>query len=376
MKKNKMRTITINSEKKPVLKLNEEILEQIRFLCRKYPSLEWSGSLFFTYSGTIKNISELVITAHKILPLDVGSSTYTEYSYDERYIDFIEKNEERDYWRAGHIHSHNKMSVFFSGTDISELEDNAPTKKPFYLSLIVNNVGDLCCKIAYVVNTKVYGIDEDNNNYDIEGIEDKVVIISDCDIVKDLSYDVEKDEEFMDFVSKIKEPQQKSSSRNNSWGLFPAYNNKRNVPNSKNNKKEFQTNLFSENNSYTPSALEVNEGTNNSFNDDVIEEFVFVCYSDSGAGMVDTMLLEDYLESFVIPEKSNLSVSNIVGIFMSNFIRYYNSYFDNEEYQEVFTSLNLLFNDALEGAEDKKAKEILTKSLKEIERFFKNKFEK
>ena len=45
----------------------------------------------------------------------------------------------RSQWKVGHIHSHNVMRVFFSGTDMDELHDNAPSHN-FYVSLIVNNL--------------------------------------------------------------------------------------------------------------------------------------------------------------------------------------------------------------------------------------------
>ena len=39
--------------------------------------------------------------------------------------------------------------VFFSGTDIQELKDNAPAHN-YYLSLIVNNYMDFCAKVAFI----------------------------------------------------------------------------------------------------------------------------------------------------------------------------------------------------------------------------------
>lgn len=56
----------------------------------------------------------------------------------------MEGNEHLEECRIGHIHSHNTMGVFFSGTDWGELEDNAPNHN-YYLSLIVNNFMDFLC---------------------------------------------------------------------------------------------------------------------------------------------------------------------------------------------------------------------------------------
>ena len=43
--------------------------------------------------------------------------------------------------------------VFFSGTDWSELEDNAPNHN-YYLSLIVNNFMDFCAKVCFIAEAK------------------------------------------------------------------------------------------------------------------------------------------------------------------------------------------------------------------------------
>lgn len=59
------------------------------------------------------------------------------------------------------IHSHHNMTCFFSGTDMSELHDNAPNHN-YYLSLIVNYKEDTgnnwCAKVAYVTEEKKEGI--------------------------------------------------------------------------------------------------------------------------------------------------------------------------------------------------------------------------
>jgi len=44
------------------------------------------------------------------------------------------------------------MKTFFSGTDMSELNDNSEFIKP-YLSLIVNNAGEFTCKLAFRVDS-------------------------------------------------------------------------------------------------------------------------------------------------------------------------------------------------------------------------------
>lgn len=83
--------------------------------------------------------------------MDIGSSGYTEYEVDTDVTDFMmEKIMENEDWlniKVGHIHSHNTMGVFFSGTDNAELNDNCPLHN-FYLSLIVNNYMEMTAKVA------------------------------------------------------------------------------------------------------------------------------------------------------------------------------------------------------------------------------------
>lgn len=126
----------------------ENILDKIKYLCRAIPKVEWSGVLFYTIEGSIKNPATMVITLKDILPMDKGSKAYTEYDLDERFETYLMEKPVRMSYNVGHIHSHNDMNVYFSGTDMSELNDNTEAHN-FYLSLIVNNFMDFKAKVAY-----------------------------------------------------------------------------------------------------------------------------------------------------------------------------------------------------------------------------------
>jgi hypothetical protein len=43
---------------------------------------------------------------------------FTSYDLDNRFIDYLMEDPKRMKFKVGHIHSHNIMSVFFSGTDM------------------------------------------------------------------------------------------------------------------------------------------------------------------------------------------------------------------------------------------------------------------
>lgn len=85
--------------------------------------------------------------------MDKGTKAYTEFDWSEDVVKYRMTHEDADDWCVGHIHSHNSMSVFFSGTDESELNDNAP-KHNIYLSLIVNNFMEMKARLALIGSPK------------------------------------------------------------------------------------------------------------------------------------------------------------------------------------------------------------------------------
>ena len=193
-----------------------EVLHQIQYLCKSISKVEWSGALFYTTEGSIEKPGTFKITLKTILPLDMGTQAYTEYNLDERFMDFIEEDfEERCTWKLGHIHSHNSMGVFFSGTDMAELNDNAPAHN-FYLSLIVNNAMDFLAKVAFIGEAKkdikqvpytaknVQGHDYIIEKQDFE-VNNQKLFIFDCDIYSDLQ-ELSVTEQFINQVAKIMEP--------------------------------------------------------------------------------------------------------------------------------------------------------------------------
>jgi hypothetical protein len=209
-----------------------EVLHQIQYLCKNIPKVEWSGALFYTTEGSIEKPGTFKITLKTILPLDMGSAAYTEYHLDDRFIDFIEEDfEERCTWKLGHIHSHNVMGVFFSGTDMAELNDNAPAHN-FYLSLIVNNYMDFIAKVAFVGEAKkdikqvpYTAKNVDGHDYVIEKQDFEVntqkLFIYDCDIDTPKTTILVSDQ-FTAQVAKIMEPKPVKTPASNVQSRFPV----------------------------------------------------------------------------------------------------------------------------------------------------------
>ena len=121
-------------------------------MCRKFPTLEWSGILFTSYTGNFEDGS-LIITCQDLYPMDLGTSTYTDFKMDETVAGYIAENIDLFGCDMNLIHSHNNFSCFFSGTDISTLRSEGNDQNCF-VSLIVNNAGTYCAAITRKVQEK------------------------------------------------------------------------------------------------------------------------------------------------------------------------------------------------------------------------------
>lgn len=123
-----------------------------------------------------------------IFLMDKGTGAFTSYDFDGDVADYIMDKTMEDHefatFKLGHIHSHNTMAVFFSGTDTDELHDNVSNHN-FYLSLIVNNFMDMTAKLAYEVKASCYqAIDEKGEVYNIPLTDstNRTMFIQECDI--------------------------------------------------------------------------------------------------------------------------------------------------------------------------------------------------
>ena len=129
-----------------------KVEEKIRYLCRKFPTLEWSGILFTSYTGNFED-GNLVITCQDIYPMDLGSGTFTSFKMDESVAGYIADNFDLFGCDMNLLHSHNQMSCWFSGTDTSTLQSEGNDQNCF-VSLIVNNAGSYCAAITRKVQSK------------------------------------------------------------------------------------------------------------------------------------------------------------------------------------------------------------------------------
>lgn len=123
-----------------------KVEEKIRYLCRKFPTLEWSGVLFTRHSGNFED-GTLEIHCEDIYPMDLGSPGFTQFKMDETVSAYIAENIELFDCDVQLIHSHNQMQAFFSGQDQATLKEEGNDRNCF-VSLIVNNAGTYCAAVT------------------------------------------------------------------------------------------------------------------------------------------------------------------------------------------------------------------------------------
>jgi hypothetical protein len=167
--------------------LSEKVKEYIDLLHKKVGAIEWSGMLFYKIvSGDIKQMKDMVFNADFIYPRDIGNHTYTETNADGDIAEAYDIFEDGIEYSTGLIHTHHNMQTFFSGTDSSELENNAILYN-YYISLIVNFDGKYCAKIAFPGKQQKYSKtilkDSEGLPYEVElSSENEVIFIGDLDV--------------------------------------------------------------------------------------------------------------------------------------------------------------------------------------------------
>lgn len=136
-----------NTTCKYKMQIPQDVESKIRYLQNKFPYEEWSGVLFFNYTGTFEN-NDLAIICKDIYPMDLGSAVYTTFRMTEDVAAYIANNCDK-LWgcQIGLIHSHNTMPTFFSGTDLDTLQSWGNETNNF-VSLIVNNAGKYTAAIT------------------------------------------------------------------------------------------------------------------------------------------------------------------------------------------------------------------------------------
>lgn len=141
----KIPTITKRSNSYKMI-IPKEVEEKIRFTCNNIWETEWSGILFYEFSGSFED-NDLTIICKDIFLMDVGTAGYTEFSISPDIIGYMADNPELLNYQQGIIHSHHNLGAFFSATDINTLEEEGKTRNHL-VSLIVDNKGSYVAAIT------------------------------------------------------------------------------------------------------------------------------------------------------------------------------------------------------------------------------------
>lgn len=174
------------------LRISDKLEKKIRVLCNKFPNTEWSGILFYSYTGSFLD-NNISFVAEDLLFMDTGYSATTEFYLDEANIGSYIIDHDLFGCQCGLIHSHHSMQAFFSGQDNAMLEQEGSSRNHF-LSLVVNNVGKYVACVTvkevfeHAITTKSYyktfndelikrGINESNQTSEVIKIYDLDVVV-------------------------------------------------------------------------------------------------------------------------------------------------------------------------------------------------------
>lgn len=214
------------------LVIPKEVEKKIRYLCSQVSEIEWSGTLFYTHEGSFEDNS-LVIKCVDIFLMDIGTAAYTEFDMSPDVISYMVEHPELLDCQMGLIHSHNKMSTFFSGTDIATLKEEGGDSNHF-VSLIVNNAGTYTAAITRKIKSSKIITDVYNYpTFNGENVSNSVEYTLDTESLEYFSLDItiERDsvnnDELADRlaeVRKAKEAKLKVWNRPQQQSLFSSSN--------------------------------------------------------------------------------------------------------------------------------------------------------
>lgn len=232
----RLEEVTLDAKIKVVL--STKAYAQIAYLLQHIHNVEWSAILLYTVEGHITTPEKMVCRVDSLYLMDKGTAAYTEHNYDnEDIIDMIDEHSEYLNMKWGHIHSHNNMRSYFSGTDMGELHNNAPNHT-YYLSLIVNNAGEYVAKLAYIgkqlVNKKI-SLQNKVGKWvwakSPKPVEEEVLFIHNCVVVPEMADGIRFVERFKKVVKRAEQKEARFSAA--AYGSYtPGYptDYRRNVP--------------------------------------------------------------------------------------------------------------------------------------------------
>lgn len=90
--------------------ITEPVQKYIDQLHAEIGNTEWSGMLFYkTIKGKIEDLKDIEFETVFLYPMDIGSSTYTEFNYNQEILNAYDLCDEALEVSRALIHSHHNM---------------------------------------------------------------------------------------------------------------------------------------------------------------------------------------------------------------------------------------------------------------------------
>ena len=188
--KSEPKTVLVPMGKGGIVIISPKASYQINYLLNRYQKNEWSGIMVYKIiKGDLNDLTNLTFYVEYVFLKDIGSGSYTEFDNDGDTMRLFDEYPPAEDMRLGMIHSHHNMPTGFSGTDLSELQDNADTHL-YYLSMIVSHNPAWSAKLVFQAETKtVSKFTFKNKNEDIVTVEDneaeKAMLMYDVPVFKE-----------------------------------------------------------------------------------------------------------------------------------------------------------------------------------------------
>lgn len=213
MQQTKLPVERISIESKIPVVVPKKVRNKITYLCQVIPNIEWSGVLFYEVHGSIKNFGDMKIVLKDVYPMDVGDAASTGFEHDEKLVEYRMNNPKSFGHKIGMIHSHHNMQSYFSSTDMDELVENSEFHN-YYLSLVVNNVGDMVARIGFRLKENSFTAkDEQGEDFNLSIRRKKITFAYlTCEVDCTKSY-IKVDAEFSERTKEILEDSKKRKEK-------------------------------------------------------------------------------------------------------------------------------------------------------------------
>lgn len=339
----------IERKSQVTVKISEDFINKVTLLNSRISQVEWSGVLFYSAYGSISHPENLQIELRDILLMDIGTSAFTSYEFNADVVDYIEADPQRFEWKIGHIHSHNTMKTYFSGTDMEELIENSENYD-YYLSIIVNNNLDIVGKIAYRGISEglnyIYSDEAGNRITKMLTRKTEYVFIHNCDIEESRNPISNRIDDLIVEKQKAQALKQKSSKKVQTYSLWDDQPGWEQYKGQKG--FDFENNLIDKH--FDEYNFDATDFADFQVYDDTIEMFCCYLLDENSLSLEDNRSFKEVLSS-ILPQIAYLTDYNFQLHYEEKFVDFYRGLEPNCEVGLIIIKelVNLLQNTKVES---------------------------